>query len=979
MIKIIAVDDIQKNLMVIKETLSTYVPEAEVMIFQNPLEAWKAILTEIPDVVIADVTMPDMDGSTLCMKVKAEPSTAIIPVIMMSETYTEKKCRIRALNMGADGYVTKPLDEAELVAQVRAMLRIKAGEDSLHERNRELQRVLLEKESLLKQQETHLQKFASRTRMAIWCYKPKEPVSMQQPMDVLLEEAGNLYCTVCNAAYARMIGRTEKEIIGTQFKDVHPIDNELKAIFTRIIQNQYVTENEFIYERNINGAHRFFSLSYVLTIKNGMFEEIWATQSEITQSVMLKKALDNSEMQYRSTINALDDMVFVIDKDYTILLANDEMKKTLARYHISDNPVGMKLTACLPMGKAEVIAEYERTFHEGIVVYSQEVESYDNRDMYTESRKIPIFSNGKVEKVLTVIRNITEQTRDKLIQKIIYDIARAASIHDDLDGLFDSIRDSLRCALEIDHFYAVLYNSETDEIRLQLECTDTDYVRMPVGKSLTAYVLHTGKSLLATEETQKRMCEQGLIELSDRPIKSWLGVPLKVNDEVIGALILKELFGTNTYTSKDLEILEYVANEIAVAIDRKQAHEYKNKLLTKQIAVNRIARLLSRFNEAEAMLDEVYRHITQFLNVASFSVSMHDVENNCLRMIYISALGNSIPLDDLQNIPLGTGPQSRVIQTGKPINIADYKKEIVGKVSFMRWKTPDGRTLEEEDTSRQYPQSAAYVPLLKDNKPIGVMQVQSFKKHAYNDDDLSFLGEIGTIVAIALDNARLFDSLQREIDERRAAQTRLLQSLDEKNVMLREIHHRVKNNLQIIMSIIKMQRSHGYSEETSVALGECLSRVTSISMVHEQLYGSNNYEKVDMDGYFRGLKRQIFCLYKDVMSRIEIESHLSESFFDMNQAIPLGLILQELLTNAVKHGFPDGRTGVISVHLSRVEESHQLEFRDTGIGLPPGFDFSQSKSLGMQLIHALVDQLHGSVRAESLKGAVFYIAFPVKK
>lgn len=181
------------------------------------------------------------------------------------------------------------------------------------------------------------------------------------------------------------------------------------------------------------------------------------------------------------------------------------------------------------------------------------------------------------------------------------------------------------------------------------------------------------------------------------------------------------------------------------------------------------------------------------------------------------------------------------------------------------------------------------------------------------------------------------------------------------------------------MSIIKMQRSHKCSKETNTALGECLSRVTSISMVHERLYGSNNYESVNIEGYFHGLKRQVFNLHKEVMNRVDIQTHLSEAYFDMNQAIPLGLILQELLTNAAKHGFPDGRDGSISVHLNTIDDIHQLEFRDSGVGLPKGFDFETSNSLGMQLIAALTDQLHGTIEIESIQGTSVVIRFPVKK
>jgi|GEM_PF-1193645 len=980
MIKIVAVDDIRENLTVIEDIISSFLPDAEIRTFQSGHKAFQSILTDHPDTIILDISMPELDGETLCKMIKEEPSTSNIPVIMMSGTYAEKKYRIRALNIGADGYLAKPLDKSDVIAQVRAMLRIKSIEDAMLRKNNQLRTLIEEKNNLLKQKSIQLHKFAERTRMAIWCYQPEEPFAVNLSEEQLLEKVADLRCVVCNKAYATLVGKSQEEIESLRLADIHPITPEVNRLITQIIRSLLSPDEEISYEEVIDGVLRFFTISYVVTIKDGVFYEIWGTQSEITRKVALEKALCNTEQQDRTTVNAIDDMIHVIDRSYTIILANEQVIKMSRINNLNANPVGRNLFQQFPHLTDSVKEEYEEVFEKGIIFHSREMTTIDGKDHFTETRKIPCFEGNQVTGIVTVIRNITETLHEKLMKTILYDIARAANITDDLDTLFDTIRESLSRTMNTDHFHAVLYDIETDQVRLEFDSEILDQNgSAPAGKTLVAYVLHTRKPLLATPEVQKQLLAEGHLDEHHTIVKSWLGVPLIAKGTIIGALVVQDYFKANIYSAHDMEVLEFVADEISLAIDRKRAQNKINGLLKKQIAVNNIAMLLSRFTEANAMLTEVYRHITRFLDVSSFSVSLYNKDTKRFRVIYISILGKEITTDDIPEIPLGTGPQSRVIKSGKPLNIVDYKAEVLSNVSFFRWKTEDGRTLKNRDFDHQSSQSAALIPLKKENRPIGVLQVQSIRKKAYSSDDIAFLSEVSTIVAIALDNALLFEKLQKQINDRIQIEARLRHSLDEKNVMLQEIHHRVKNNLQIIASMLKLQLQQTTHPITCSVLRESLGRVKSMSLVHERLYKESNYSSIDFQGYFNGLTRQIRSLFKDKMRSITIETDLTNITLDMDQAIPCGLIINELVTNAIKHGFEVDQKGNIRVSLSMKDSWYYLKVKDTGVGLPPDFTIGAQRTLGMELVTALTSQLHGSIEATSHQGACFLLRFPVNK
>lgn len=230
----------------------------------------------------------------------------------------------------------------------------------------------------------------------------------------------------------------------------------------------------------------------------------------------------------------------------------------------------------------------------------------------------------------------------------------------------------------------------------------------------------------------------------------------------------------------------------------------------------------------------------------------------------------------------------------------------------------------------------------------------------------------GVLYAIARDvtGARaLVDALQSK-------QLALTASLRERDVLLQEIHHRVKNNLQIIASLINMQARQLSNEQARGALAECRARVVAMGLIHEKLYQSKDYSRVPFSQYARGLAASIFAATGTFRAPVRLDLDLEEVSLQVDKAIPCGLILNELITNASKHAFPGDRTGTVRVALHTLgDQQISLSVADDGVGLPEAFEPSQSSSLGMQLVATLVAQLNGQLEITGTPGAQFKVTF----
>jgi len=217
----------------------------------------------------------------------------------------------------------------------------------------------------------------------------------------------------------------------------------------------------------------------------------------------------------------------------------------------------------------------------------------------------------------------------------------------------------------------------------------------------------------------------------------------------------------------------------------------------------------------------------------------------------------------------------------------------------------------------------------------------------------------------------------RDLTESREGEERLRASLREKEVLIKEIHHRVKNNLQIIASMLNLQTGCISDDYSRLALHDSQNRIRTLALVHEKLYSSGDVAQIAVKDYIRDLTSSLFKSLTAVSPSVALRLDLVEVSLDLDAMIPLALILNELLSNSLQHAFPDGRAGEIAVVLGPTSTSRlELVVTDDGVGFPEKLDFRHTETLGLQLVCLLTTQLGGNIELERNGGTVFAIEFP---
>jgi PAS domain S-box-containing protein len=225
---------------------------------------------------------------------------------------------------------------------------------------------------------------------------------------------------------------------------------------------------------------------------------------------------------------------------------------------------------------------------------------------------------------------------------------------------------------------------------------------------------------------------------------------------------------------------------------------------------------------------------------------------------------------------------------------------------------------------------------------------------------------------------RGYRGLDRDVTAQRQAEEALRESLAEKVALLREVHHRVKNNLQIVASLLNLQADRIANPEAVAALLDTRSRVHSMALLHEVLYRSESLARINLAAYVEELSIQLLRVFGQLAGRVQVERRVAAIDLFLEQAVPCGLIINELVTNALKYGFPDEKTGRVLVEVARNEGWIDLAVSDNGAGLPHGFDPAVSSTLGLQLAMNLAGQLGGELEWEkgAEGGALFRVRFP---
>ncbi len=252
-----------------------------------------------------------------------------------------------------------------------------------------------------------------------------------------------------------------------------------------------------------------------------------------------------------------------------------------------------------------------------------------------------------------------------------------------------------------------------------------------------------------------------------------------------------------------------------------------------------------------------------------------------------------------------------------------------------------------------------------------------------DDVEISLLSRDGRKIPVLLSGAVLENEgkvmrivcVAKDISERNRAEDQIRASLREKEILLKEVHHRVKNNLQVVASMLNLQSRYLEDRKAKAMFEDSQRRIESMSLIHEKLYRSKDLARIDFREYIDDLMGSVTAL-NGGSGRLKIREDIGEVALDVNKGIPCGLIINELVSNALRHAFPDGRKGIIEVGMhSDISGRISLVVSDNGTGFPEHIDFRNTQSLGMQLVTSLVSQLDGTIELDKSEGTAFTITF----
>ncbi|NOS86779.1 MAG: GAF domain-containing protein [Ignavibacteria bacterium] len=408
------------------------------------------------------------------------------------------------------------------------------------------------------------------------------------------------------------------------------------------------------------------------------------------------------------------------------------------------------------------------------------------------------------------------------------------------------------------------------------------------------------------------------IDPDDPVVNSAMYIPMKIGKNVIGVISVFS-YKMNAYTEYDLKILESITVHLSVAAANAELYIRAQKEISERI-------------KKEEELKRIRRNLENAQRIAHIGSWVYD--QNLNKMYFSSEMNIILGLKaDMESIPLDDA-----VKFAHPEDHENAIDKFTLALKEKRSYESEYRIIRGNGEIRNV--KVAGEPLLNE---LGI-----------------FSGMQGTLQDIT--------DIKRINDE-------LLKSLNEKELILKEIHHRVKNNLQVVSSLLRLQ-SDSITDEAAIGyLKMSEQRVKSMALIHQQLYRTKDLSRIDFREYLEDLCNYLFFAYDISFSRIALKIEVEDIFFGIDTALPCGLIVNELVTNSIKHAFPDYSVGTLSVELSKeVTGKYRLIIQDDGKGTN-SIDFTNTSTLGMELVKTLTEQLEGEIKVETDKGTKITITF----
>jgi len=747
---------------------------------------------------------------------------------------------------------------------------------------------------------------------------------------IIIEPTG--YLSFVNQKFCEMMGYTVGEVEKLHLRKlVHPEDSVMvMENFKKKLSGQQARKNYQVRALTKPGDTIYVDYESAVIKRKGRIVGIQAVINHITERKKAEEEVRQSEEKYRMLFEDANDVILYVNKYGKIIDINERVEDIFG--YKRDEVVGknfVKLGVLRPKNIPRIVKLFRNSIEgkEVISILELEVKNKNGKMVSIEASTRVIKRNGKIVGTMNILRDISK--RKKAEEEI-----KAKSQF--LESLIEQsplptfVIDSAGIVVMVNKAFLKAYNVPKKEMVLGMNAlTEPANVRQGVVKyikeALSGKIVETPEiEFISPYENRKTVTKSRLFPIFDTT--NTLTNVVVMHEDITERKKMEEK--ERQYFS-DLAFLSKTAMELVEFTSNKDIYCYVGEQIRKLFPQSIV--IINSFNKTT----DLFR-VRAVLGVGKSTTRV-------LKILRREPVGMTFPINDQARKGLSEGELTKV---------------------------PRGLY---ELAVNQIPESVCNVL----EKLFGMGDAYAIS--------LIWKGELCGSAAILMrkgtepKNPKLIETFVRQASvtlQRLQTEDQIKASLKEKEVLLREIHHRVKNNLQIISSLLNLQSRYIKDKQVLHVFKESQDRIKSMVLIHKKLYQSKGLARVDFAEYVRSLIADLFRSYKADYDLITLKTNIDDVFLGIDTAIPCGLIINELVSNSLKYAFPEGGQGEIRIDLhSQKEGKFTLIASDSGVGFPKGLDFRNTESLGLQLACTLVDQLQGTIGLDRTGGTKFKIAF----
>ncbi|MBW4549759.1 MAG: GAF domain-containing protein [Aphanocapsa sp. GSE-SYN-MK-11-07L] len=431
---------------------------------------------------------------------------------------------------------------------------------------------------------------------------------------------------------------------------------------------------------------------------------------------------------------------------------------------------------------------------------------------------------------------------------------------------------------------------------------------------------------------------------------------------VWGLLAAQHCAAARGWQAEEIDLLQQIASQVSIALTQGELLRQTQQQAQKERLLNWVIRAVRQSLDLQTIFTTAASEIGSFLHASRVEIVQYLPEQQVWQHIAEYRQSSDLP------IALGL----EIVDANNPI-AAQLKQGQVVQVASQDLSDPIHQNL-----AQTLPGKWLLMPLQVAENLWGSLSLCRLTA-TWTSWEVELAQTLAAQLAIAIQQAAALEQAKAELEHRQHVEQRLRSSLKEKEVLLQEVHHRVKNNLQVIYSLLSIQADMVTDLQVRAALEDSQNRVMAMAMVHQNLYQSNNFARINFSEYVRSLTLHLFGMFQIRTDQISLKIKSSQDLtVPLEQAVPCGLILNELITNAIKHGFRQGdRQGELIVSLTPSDHPAQiiLSVVNNGAPLPANFDLATSQSMGLQLVQLLSEQLAGTLSVRGGETTCFSLSF----